>query len=67
LEVQVGGPEGFVPPDLEAEPQLTAPIGPDIDPEMFKDVAVRMFPEMDPKKKPSPKRQPSRGTTVSGL
>ncbi|HVE77502.1 MAG TPA: manganese catalase family protein [Gemmatimonadaceae bacterium] len=43
LEVQVGAPEGFDPPDLDAEPQLTAPLGPDIDPEMFKDVATRLF------------------------
>ena len=35
----VGAPEGFTPPDLDGEPQLTAPIGPDIDPEMFEDVA----------------------------
>jgi Mn-containing catalase len=51
LEVQVGAPEGFDPPDLDAEPQLTAPLGPDIDPEMFQEVAVRLFPEVDPKKK----------------
>jgi Mn-containing catalase len=51
LEVQVGGPEGFDPPDVDAEPQLTAPIGPDIDPEMFQDVAARLFPELSPKRK----------------
>jgi Mn-containing catalase len=51
LEVQIGGPEGFDPPDLDAEPQLTAPIGPDIDPEMFADVAGRLFPELGAKKR----------------
>ena len=40
------------PPDLDAEPQLTAPVGPDIDPEMFQDVAVRLFPELNPKSRP---------------
>jgi hypothetical protein len=44
-------------PDLDAEPQLTAPVGPDIDPGMFAEVAVRLFPEMDPKRKPSTKRK----------
>ena len=43
LEVQDGPPEGFTPPDLPAEPQLTAPLGPDMDSEMFKDVAKKMF------------------------
>ena len=38
-----GPPEGFDPPDLPAEPQLTAPLGPDIDAEMFKDVAKKLF------------------------
>jgi hypothetical protein len=42
----MGGPEGYDVPDLDAEPQLTAPIGPDIDPEMFADVAGRIFPEL---------------------
>lgn len=55
LEVQVGSPEGFDPPDLVAEPQLTAPVGPDIDPEMFQKVAVRLFPEMNPKRKTTAK------------
>ena len=49
----MGAPEGFDPPDLDEEPQLTAPVGPDIDPEMFADVAGRLFPEMNPKKKRS--------------
>ena len=61
LEVQVGGPEGAEPPDLDAEPQLTAPVGPDIDPEMFQDVAARLFPELDPKKRPSSKRKARSG------
>lgn len=47
LRVQEGMPEGFTPPDLEPEPQLTAPIGPDldpsVDPEMFDDIAKRLF------------------------
>ncbi len=54
LELQVGAPDGFDPPDLEAEPQLTAPVGPDIDPEMFRDVATRLFPEVTPKRKTAP-------------
>jgi hypothetical protein len=32
-----------LPPDLPAEPQLTAPLGPDIDAEMFADVAKKLF------------------------
>jgi Mn-containing catalase len=51
LSVQVGAPEGFDPPDLDVEPQLTAPVGPDIDPEMFQDVATRIFPELNPRKR----------------
>jgi Mn-containing catalase len=43
LRVEDASNEGFTPPDLEEEPQLTAPIGPDIDPEMFKDVATKLF------------------------
>jgi Mn-containing catalase len=43
LRVEDGPPEGFDPPELPAEPQLTAPIGPDIDPEMFRDVAKKLF------------------------
>jgi hypothetical protein len=54
--VEVGGPEGAEPPDLDAEPRLTAPIGPDIDPGMFEDVAKRLFPEMNPKRKKAPAR-----------
>ena len=43
LRVEDASNEGFTPPALEEEPQLTAPIGPDIDPEMFKDVATKLF------------------------
>ena len=43
LRVEDASNEGATPPDLEEEPQLTAPIGPDIDPEMFKDVANKLF------------------------
>jgi Mn-containing catalase len=43
LRVEDGPPEGFDPPDLPPEPQLTSPLGPDIDSEMFKDVAKKMF------------------------
>jgi Mn-containing catalase len=50
LELVVGAPEGFEVPNLEGEPQLTAPIGPDIDPEIFQDVATRLFPELKPRK-----------------
>jgi Mn-containing catalase len=57
LEVQVGAPEGFTPPDLDAEPQLTAPLGPDIDPEMFQDVAARLFPELRRERRPAAKKK----------
>jgi Mn-containing catalase len=43
LHVEDASNEGFTPPELDEEPQLTAPIGPDIDPEMFKDVAGKLF------------------------
>jgi Mn-containing catalase len=43
LRVQDGPPEGFAPPDLEEEPQLTAPVGPDLDPGFLKEVAKRVF------------------------
>jgi Mn-containing catalase len=46
LEVQDGPPEGAVPPNLEAEPQLTAPAGPDqgnLDPVMLEEYARRIF------------------------
>ena len=53
LEVVVGAPEGATPPDLDEEPQLTAPVGPDIDPAMFLDVAGKLFPEMRAERKPA--------------
>jgi Mn-containing catalase len=43
LEVQDGPPEGGTVPDLPIEPQLSAPIGPDINPEMFAEVAKKVF------------------------
>ena len=50
LEVLDGPPEGAAPPDLDAEPQLTAPVGPDpsdLDPQMLQEYALRIFgPDM---------------------
>jgi Mn-containing catalase len=43
LKVQDGPPEGFTPPDLPDEPQLTAPIGPDLDPVFLAEVAKRVY------------------------
>jgi Mn-containing catalase len=43
LRVQDGPPEGFAPPDLDEEPQLTSPVGPELDPAFLKDVAKRVF------------------------
>jgi Mn-containing catalase len=43
LKVVDGPPEGFTPPELDVEPQLTSPIGSDIDPNMFQEVAARLF------------------------
>lgn len=43
LRVEDGPPEGYDPPDLDEEPQLTAPLGPEIDAGMFKDVAKKLF------------------------
>jgi Mn-containing catalase len=46
LEVQDGPPEGAAPPNLDAEPQLTAPVGPDpseLDPEMLIEYSRRIF------------------------
>jgi Mn-containing catalase len=43
LEVVQGPPEGATPPDLEEEPQLTSPLGSEIDPGMFSDVAKKLF------------------------
>jgi Mn-containing catalase len=43
LKVVDGPPEGFAPPELDEEPQLTAPMGSDIDQNMFQEVAARLF------------------------
>jgi Mn-containing catalase len=42
LEVIFGAPEGFVPPDLDEEPQVNAPGEMNIDPDVFKDIAKKM-------------------------
>ena len=36
-------PPMYDPPDLDAEPQLVAPAGPDIDPQTFADTAKKLF------------------------
>jgi Mn-containing catalase len=36
-------PHGFAPPELDAEPQLTSPVGPDMDPGTLKEIAERLF------------------------
>ncbi len=46
LRVEDGPPEGAAPPDLEAEPQLAAPLGPDpqeLDPEVIVHYAKKIF------------------------
>jgi Mn-containing catalase len=43
LRVEDRPPEGFTPPDLDEEPQLTAPVGPELDPGLLKDVAKHVF------------------------
>jgi Mn-containing catalase len=43
LEVVDGPPQGATPPDLPSEPQLTAPLGPGLDPGMLQDMATRLF------------------------
>jgi Mn-containing catalase len=43
LEVKDAIPEGAVPPELPAEPQLSSPLGPDIDPALFAEIASRLF------------------------
>jgi Mn-containing catalase len=43
LTVVDGPPEGFDPPELGEEPQLTSPLSADVDAGMFKDIAARMF------------------------
>jgi Mn-containing catalase len=42
LSVQPASNEGATPPDLDEEPQLTAPLGPDIDRQMFDDIAAKL-------------------------
>jgi hypothetical protein len=42
LSVQRACNAGATPPDLDEEPQLTAPLGPDIDQQMFEDVAAKL-------------------------
>jgi Mn-containing catalase len=48
LRVEEGMPEGAPVPDLDPEPQLTAPLGPDVDPEMFGDLAKKLFGSKNP-------------------
>lgn len=43
LEVKDGPPEGAAPPDLDEEPQLTAPLGDGVDAGLFQEVAGRLF------------------------
>jgi Mn-containing catalase len=43
LTVQDGPPEGYDPPDLDALPQLTAPVGPDMDPDILKHYSKKLF------------------------
>jgi Mn-containing catalase len=43
LTVQDGPPEGFDPPNLDEEPQLTSPVGPDMDPDMIAHFAKKLF------------------------
>ena len=42
LRVQPASNEGVTPPDLDEEPQLSSPLGPDIDRQMFEDVAAKL-------------------------
>jgi Mn-containing catalase len=42
LRVEDGPPTGSTPPALPPEPPLTAPLGPDIDTEMFRDTARKL-------------------------
>ncbi|MGI4020739.1 MAG: manganese catalase family protein [Janthinobacterium lividum] len=42
LEVVFGQPEGFTPPELPEEPQLSSPGADDIDPDMFSDIAKKL-------------------------
>jgi Mn-containing catalase len=43
LTVEDAIPQGAPAPELPAEPQLSAPLGPEIDPAMFKEIASRLF------------------------
>jgi Mn-containing catalase len=43
LEVKDAIPAGAVPPELPAEPQLSSPLGPDIDPALFAEISSRLF------------------------
>jgi Mn-containing catalase len=43
LTVRDGPPEGAPPPDLPEEPQLTSPVGPDMDPGMLAHFAPKLF------------------------
>jgi hypothetical protein len=43
LRVEVGRPEGFDPPEQSAEPRLTAPMAPHIDPEMFNGITTKLL------------------------
>jgi Mn-containing catalase len=43
LEFVDGPPEGAKPPDLPEEPQLSAPLGPEIDKDMFAAISKRLF------------------------
>jgi Mn-containing catalase len=54
LEVVDGPPAGAPAPDLDEEPQLTAPLGPEMDKEMLRDVAERLFGGRTVAPKPTP-------------
>jgi Mn-containing catalase len=43
LRVVDGPPPGAAPPNLPAEPQLTSPVGPALDPSMLQEYAKRIF------------------------
>jgi hypothetical protein len=43
LVVEDGPPEGFDPPTLDAEPQLAAPVGPELDPNLMKRFSGKLF------------------------
>lgn len=67
LEVRDGPPEGGSVPDLEEEPQLTAPDGPDaesLDPDMLAHYAKKIFGssalDSEPQDGPGPELEPRR-------